>query len=294
MPAKTSGRRGGAYCGYPEKFVLAVGSAPGPTFRVPGTTSFTEKLAARIEETGSRLCIGLDPRPERHGDSVAEVETFLREVIEATADHAAAFKPNSAYFEALGSEGVAMLEQVVDLIPDEIPVIMDVKRSDIGETQRRYAIACFERFGADAATLNPFMGYDSIEPFLDWEGKGVYLLALTSNPGSADLQRQMIGVEPIYAAIGRMAQRARDEGRATDVGLVVGLTNADGDVLKNLPDVPLLIPGLGAQGGDLGALQGGTRKAPVVVNVSRGVLYGENAPGVEAARYAQEIAKVLC
>ena len=255
---------------------------------------FEEKLAARIEASGSQLCIGLDPRPERHGDSVAGVETFLREVIEATAPHAAAFKPNSAYFEALGSEGVAMLEQVIDFIPEDIPVILDVKRSDIGETQRRYAVACFEQFGADAATLNPFMGYDSIEPFLDWEDKGVYLLALTSNPGSADLQRQMIGVEPIYAAIGRMAQRVREEGRATDAGLVVGLTNASGDVLKNIPDVPLLIPGLGAQGGDLGALQGGVRKAPIVVNVSRGVLYGEGDPASLARRYTEEIAKVLC
>ena len=259
---------------------------------------FSEKLAARIEKTGSRLCVGLDPRPERHNDSVAEVETFLRTVIEESAEYAAAFKPNSAYFEALGSDGMAMLEQVVDFVPEDIPVILDVKRSDIGETQRRYAVASFEQCGGDAATLNPFMGYDSIEPFLDWEGKGVFLLALTSNPGSADLQRQMIGMEPIYAAIGRMAQRAAEEGRPTDVGLVVGLTNAGPEVLKNIPDVPLLIPGLGAQGGDLGALQGGTRKAPIVVNVSRGVLYPSSegklsGPGELAQHYAQEIAKVL-
>lgn len=254
---------------------------------------FSDRLAARIAETGSGLCVGLDPRPERHGDSAAEVESFLRGVIEDTAAYAAAFKPNSAYFEALGAEGVEMLEQVIEFVPEDIPVILDVKRSDIGETQRRYAVASFEQCGAAAATVNPFMGYDSVEPFLDWEGKGIYLLALTSNPGSADLQRRDIDGTPVFARIGQMARRAREEGRATDVGLVVGLTNAGAGVLEALPDVPLLVPGLGAQGGNLAALGSGARQAPVVVNVSRGILYGEGAPQDLAAGFAEEIAKVL-
>jgi len=254
---------------------------------------FNDKLAARISKTGSGLCVGLDPRPENHGGTAAGVEDFLRKVIEETADFAAAFKPNSAYFEALGAEGVAVLEQVVDFVPEDIPVILDVKRSDIGETQRRYAVASFEQAEADAATVNPFMGYDSVEPFLDWEGKGIYLLALTSNPGSADLQRLKIDGETIYAKIGKMASRAQVEGRATDVGLVVGLTNAGPEVLEALPDVPLLVPGLGAQGGSLSALGGGSRKAPIVVNVSRGVLYGDGSPRELADKYHEEIAKAL-
>lgn len=261
--------------------------------KLPTKLRFNDKLAARISKTGSGLCVGLDPRPENHGDTAAGVEDFLRRVIEETAEFAAAFKPNSAYFEALGAEGVAVLEQVVDFVPEDIPVILDVKRSDIGETQRRYAVASFEQAEADAATVNPFMGYDSVEPFLDWEGKGIYLLALTSNPGSADLQRLEIEGETIYAKIGKMASRAQAEGRATDVGLVVGLTNAGPEVLEALPDVPLLVPGLGAQGGNLSALGGGSRKAPIVVNVSRGVLYGDGSPRELADKYHSEIAKAL-
>lgn len=257
---------------------------------------YSERLAARIQASGSRLCVGLDPRPERHGGTVQGVEDFLRRVIEDTAEFAAAFKPNSAYFEAMGSDGVAMLEQVIEFIPDEIPVILDVKRSDIGETQRRYARACFDEFGAAAATLNPFMGYDSLEPFLDEAGKGVYVLAVTSNPGSADLERQELrDGRKVYELVGEFARRAQEEGRATEVGLVVGLTNAADEVLASLPDVPLLIPGLGAQGGDLQAMKGSGRTAPNVVNVSRGVLYPpENGSCRDLAeRYATEIAAVM-
>ncbi|NNM29480.1 MAG: orotidine-5'-phosphate decarboxylase [Akkermansiaceae bacterium] len=255
---------------------------------------FSERLAARIAATGSHLCVGLDPRVEQHGGDPLAVESFLRQVIEETAAHAAAFKPNSAYFEALGSDGVAMLEQIIELIPEEVPVILDVKRSDIGATQERYAEACFERWGADAATLNPFMGYDSIVPFLDHPGRGVYLLAVTSNPGSADIQRRECGGRKIYEFVGEFAERARSEGAATDVGLVVGLTNAGEEVLAGLPDVPLLVPGLGAQGGDLGALAGTGRQAPIVVNVSRGVLYGEDGtPGSRAAGFRAQIATAL-
>lgn len=257
--------------------------------------SYAQRLATRISATGSHLCVGLDPRPENHGDTVQGVEDFLRRVIEETADYAAAFKPNSAYFEAMGSEGVAMLEQVVEFVPDGVPVILDVKRSDIGETQRRYARACFDQFGADAATVNPFMGYDTLEPFLDEPGKGIYALAVTSNPGSADIERQDAGGRKIYEIVGDFARRAQEEGKATGVGLVVGLTNAAEEVLAALPDVPLLIPGLGAQGGDLQALRGSGRQAPNVVNVSRGILYGDGKRTCRelADHWAEQIAAVL-
>ena len=255
---------------------------------------YSEQLAARIEMTGSNLCVGLDPRIERHGEEIGEVEQFLDRVVEETLDNTACYKPNIAYFEAMGPDGLAMLKRVMGRIPEGVPVILDAKRSDIGETQRRYAQACFEGFGAHAVTLNPFMGYDSLEPFLDYPGKGIYLLAVTSNPGSADLQRRESGGRRIFELVGEFAGRSVEENRGTEVGLVVGLTNAAEEVLAGLPDVPLLIPGLGAQGGDLSALTGARRQAPNVVNVSRGVLYGEDGtPGEHAARYAGQIADAL-
>ncbi|GHC49807.1 orotidine 5'-phosphate decarboxylase [Roseibacillus persicicus] len=257
--------------------------------------TFLEKLTARTAAVGN-LCIGLDPRVENHHNRINEVEDYLVRLIEDTAPHAAAFKPNSAYFESLGSEGFAMLERTVARIPSEIPIVLDVKRSDIGETQRRYAIACFEHLRADAVTLNPFMGYDSIEPFLDYPGgKGLYLLALTSNSGSADFQRLEVAGEPLYQKVASFAERARSQNRPSSVGLVVGLTNAGTDVLERIPDIPLLIPGLGAQGGDLASLASSNRLAPNLINVSRGIIYpGEGkTPADMAEHYRQEIATAL-
>ncbi len=234
--------------------------------------------------------MGLDPRPG--GGGVGEASGFLRRVIEESAEHAAAFKPNAAYFEAMGSRGVALLEQVLEWIPAEVPIILDAKRSDIGETQRYYAQAAFGSGLVDAVTLNPFLGYDTLEPFLDWEGRGIYLLAVTSNPGSADFQRQRLddGRE-VFELVATLGERARSEGRNADVGYVVGLTNA-ADVLAKIPDAPLLVPGLGAQGGALDALAaGGGRSAPAVVNVSRGILYaGDDLSfGERAAEWKRRI-----
>lgn len=257
---------------------------------------YTERLAARIAATGSHLCVGLDPRLELHNNEVSEVERFLNEVIEETHERTALYKPNIAYFEAMGTEGHALLKRVIDAIPNEVPVLLDAKRSDIGETQRRYAQCCFEILGADAVTINPFMGYDSLEPFLDHEGKGIYLLAVTSNAGSADLQQRESDGRRIYEYVGDFATRAQEEGRATDVGLVVGmLTNQAAEVLEALPDVPLLIPGLGAQGGDIEAIRRTDRQAPNVFNVSRGVTYGEVASThrERAEHFADSIAAAL-
>lgn len=251
--------------------------------------TFLEKLTARTTSVGN-LCIGLDPRVENHHNRLSEVEDYLIRLIEDTAPHAAAFKPNSAYFESLGSEGFALLERTVARIPSNIPIVLDVKRSDIGETQRRYAIACFEHLRADAVTLNPFMGYDSLEPFLDYPGgKGLYLLALTSNSGSADFQRQELDGKPIYQRVADYADRAASQNRPSSVGLVVGLTNAGPDVLDRIPDIPLLIPGLGAQGGDLASLANSNRQAPNLINVSRGITYpGEGQEPVRLAQQYQE------
>jgi len=235
--------------------------------------NYNEKLARRIESVGSRLCVGIDPRPELSG-GVEAMPEFLRRVVGETWEYAAAFKPNMAYFEAMGLRGIEILEEMLREMPKEVPVILDAKRSDIGETQKYYAKSYFGNWDVDAVTLNPFLGYDSIEPFLDWEGKGIYLLAVTSNAGSADFQRQKLADGRfVFELVQELGKRAIEEKRATDVGYVVGLTNASEEVLDRIVDSPLLIPGLGAQGGDLASLQGRNRTAPDVVNVSRGITY---------------------
>lgn len=235
--------------------------------------NYAERLAERIELVESRLCVGIDPRPELSG-GVDAMPEFLRRVVGETWEYAAAFKPNMAYFEAMGIRGIEMLEEMLGEMPKEVPVILDAKRSDIGETQKYYAKSYFENWDVDAVTLNPFLGYDSIEPFLDWEGKGIYLLAVTSNAGSADFQRQKLADGRfVFELVQELGKRAAEEKRATDVGYVVGLTNASNEVLDRIVDSPLLIPGLGAQGGDLASLDGRNRTAPDVVNVSRGITY---------------------
>ncbi|MGA0846978.1 MAG: orotidine-5'-phosphate decarboxylase, partial [Luteolibacter sp.] len=195
---------------------------------------------------------------------------------------------------AMGIEGIKLLEELLGRMPDEVPVILDAKRSDIGETQRYYAQGYFSRWNVDAVTLNPFLGYDSIEPFLDWEDKAVYLLAVTSNPGSRDFQRQSLADgRAVYELVTELGRRAQDENRKTDVGYVVGLTQAD-DVLNKIPDAPLLVPGLGAQGGDLASLANATRHAPNVINVSRGILYADDALdfNARAQHWKQKIASI--
>ena len=252
---------------------------------------YTEKLAARIAATGSHLCIGLDPRPDLIQGNVRD---FLLRTITETTPHAACFKPNIAYFEATGSRGIVLLEEVLAAIPSEIPILLDAKRSDIGETQKYYAKAAFETWNVDAITLNPFLGFDSLEPFLDYPGRGLYLLAVTSNPGAADLEMQRLADgRQVFELVQDLARRAA--GRPADVGFVLGLTNAASDVLAKIDDLPLLIPGLGAQGGDVQALAASQRRAPLLINVSRGILYppAGQAPAEAAAAYAAQIRAAL-
>lgn len=247
--------------------------------------TFRDKLQARIAATGSRLCVGLDVRAP---DATEQTKRWILDVIEATAPYAAAFKPNSAYFEALGWQGMKMLEEIMKAVPADIPTILDFKRGDIGETQAYYARAAFEQLGADAVTLNPYMGRDTLEPFLKYKDKGLYLLGVTSNPGAVDVELQKAGDRHVYEIVAAMTQASEQ------AGLVVGLTNAR-DVLPRIPDVPLLIPGLGAQGGDLDALKGSPRQAPIVVNVSRGILYAdEDKPfAVRAKNWMDQIAAAM-
>jgi orotidine-5'-phosphate decarboxylase len=243
--------------------------------------TYAEKLSSRIKATGSGLCVGLDVR----ADSADEARSFICEVIDQTASYAAAFKPNAAYFEAMGWQGVKLLEELRGMIPTDIPIVLDVKRGDIGETQRYYAKACFDVIGADAVTLNPFMGRDTLEPFLEYSDKGLYLLAVTSNPGAKDIEMQRVGERQVFELVCDMLNGA------PQAGLVVGLTNASGDILGKIPDVPLLIPGLGAQGGDVDALRSSKRQAPNLINVSRGILYAE--PEKSFAEKAEKWAKLI-
>jgi orotidine-5'-phosphate decarboxylase len=240
--------------------------------------TFRQKLERRIQATGSHLCVGLDIRADKADECT---KRHIIKIIEETSDFAAAFKPNAAYFEALGWQGVRMLAQVLKAVPKEVPIIYDAKRGDIGETQAYYAKAAFEELGADAITLNPYMGADTLEPFLKYAEKGLYLLGVTSNPGAAhiELQRLQDGRQ-VFELVSEMTSVSEQ------VGLVVGLTNAAGDALTKTADVPLLVPGLGAQGGDLAALQNSGRQAPIIVNVSRGITQAEpDKPYASKAKY---------
>ena len=262
-------------------------------------TTFLDQLRSAQEQNHSMLCVGLDPDPAKfplhwRGDA-GHIFDFCAAVVDATADLAIAFKPQIAYFAAHRAE--PQLERLVAHIRQRapaVPVILDAKRGDIGATAEQYAIEAFERYGADAVTLSPFMGFDSIEPYLRREGKGAFLLCRTSNPGGADLQGLRLAGEKgelLYEVVARLAQESWN--RNGQLGLVVGATYP-GEIERvraRAPTLPLLIPGVGAQGGDARAtVRAGWRAdAPIVVNSSRAILYaGAGADFATAARRAAE------
>lgn len=251
---------------------------------------YSEKLSARIDEIGSNLCVGIDPRPDLiDGD----FETFVRDLVDQTIPYAACYKPNAAYFEALGSKGYAIMEKLIEDVPENIPVILDAKRGDIGATQSYYAKAYFEFMeGVDAVTISPYMGFDSVEPMLKYPGKAVYLLGVTSNPSAKDIEtKKLDDGRQVFELVCEMAQKS--EPLEGEVGFVVGLTNAEPEIIGKIPDCPLLMPGLGAQGGDLSLLSGSGRSAPLVINVSRGVMFGEGNASERALNYRDQIAEAL-
>jgi orotidine-5'-phosphate decarboxylase len=258
--------------------------------------TFIEMLQGAQRRNGSMLCVGLDPEPTRFpaqlkGDA-GKIYDFCARIVDATADLVIAFKPQIAYFAAHRAEG--QLEQLMEHMrrnAPHVPVILDAKRGDIGSTAEQYAKEAFERYGADAVTLSPFMGFDSIQPYLKYQGKGAFLLCRTSNPGGDDLQNQKLasidGQPRLYEHVARMAQGPWNVNG--QLGLVVGATypaEIEG-VRKVAPNVPLLIPGVGAQGGDaIATVKAGWREdAPIVVSSSRAILYASSAEGfAEAAR----------
>ncbi len=248
----------------------------------------------------SLLCVGLDPEPRRlpgalRGD-VRRIYDFCAAIVDATCDLVCAFKPQIAYFAAHRAEDqLERLMQHMRVTAPHVPIILDAKRGDIGSTAEQYACEAFERYGADAVTLSPFMGFDSIEPYLQYPGKGAFLLCRTSNPGGDDLQAQRLasveGQPLLYEHVARQAQGPWN--RNGQLGLVVGATYPEeiARVRQLAPTLPLLIPGVGAQGGDAAATvrAGLTAEGPIIVNSSRAVLYASDGEDwKEAARAAAQ------
>jgi orotidine 5'-phosphate decarboxylase subfamily 2 len=239
-------------------------------------TTPLDRLRARTERLGAPLGLGIDPHPDRLPagltPDVEGVETFARGLLEAAAEHVVAVKVNVAFFEAFGAPGWAALERVRRDVPDDIVCILDAKRGDIGSTAERYAAGLFGVLGADAVTLSPYLGEDAIEPFLAHPDRLVYVLARTSNPSAARLQELEVHGEPLHLAVARWVAERWTDGR---VGLVMGATAPEELVrLRALvPGPGFLVPGVGAQGGDLvtAAQACAGARAPGVVSVSRAI-----------------------
>jgi len=251
-------------------------------------TGFLGRLAAAQHRNQSLLCVGLDPEPAKFpapwvGDA-ARIFDFCAAIVDATHDLACAFKPQVAYFAAQRAEDQLerLIAHIRHVAPD-VPVVLDAKRGDIGSTAEQYAKEAFERYQADAVTLSPFMGFDSIEPYLRYRDKGAFLLCRTSNPGGNDLQNQRLhdvdGQPRLYEHLARLAQGPWN--RHGQLGLVVGATYPEelARVRELAPTLPLLVPGVGAQGGDAQAtVRAGWRPdAPVLVSSSRAILYSRAA-----------------
>jgi len=265
--------------------------------------SFLERLTAICAAKRSVLCVGLDPDPDKlpsdlrsSTDLPSAVCTFLKAVVESTAPFATAYKFNLAFFEALGMHGWSVLSDLVSSMPHDALLIADAKRGDIGNSAKFYAKAFFEDFGFDAITISPYMGADSVLPFLEYEEKGVFLLARTSNPGGNDFQTLIVEDEPLYMVVARKAKEW-SRGRAGSLGFVVGATDLEAMAALRTacPHSVFLIPGVGAQGGDAESVMKTAGSGPLLVNSSRGILYA-SADGdyaLQAARAADKLRTIL-
>jgi orotidine-5'-phosphate decarboxylase len=262
--------------------------------------NFIEKLSGATRKNDSLLCVGLDPDLERMPEKTGVFE-FNREIIDATGDLVCAYKPNIAFYEALGSDGLDALKRTVKHIPDDVPVIVDAKRGDIGNTAKAYAQAIFDNLGSDAVTVNPYLGFDSVEPFIQYQDKGVFILCRTSNAGALDFQSlqcetgMLLDPEaershrPLFEIVALKASQWNTHG---NIGLVVGATYPEElKLIRTLhPNMPILIPGVGAQGGDLASAVGygvNSQGEMAIINSSRQILYASREKDfAEAARRA--------
>jgi orotidine-5'-phosphate decarboxylase len=256
---------------------------------VTAATTYLDRLATRSAATGTVLCLGIDPDPAAlpaaFSPDVGGVERFARLLVEVAAPHAAAVKPNLAFFEAFGSAGLAALERIRAAVPPDVPVVIDAKRGDIGSTAARQAVALYDALGADAITVSPYLGEEAIAPLLERPNRLAYVLCRTSNPGAPELQSLVVvggegPSEPLYL---RVARRAAAWGPGGTIGLVVGATAPAelAEIREVSPGLPFLVPGVGAQGGEIdpvlaagparAAPAGGRRGGGLLVNVTRGV-----------------------
>jgi len=262
--------------------------------------TFIDKLFSAWTRNDSLLCVGLDPDiarfPAHLQGQPDGIVRFCKAIIDATADLACAFKPQIAYFAALRAED--QLEAICNYLRSsypQIPVVLDAKRGDIGATAEQYAREAFERYGADAVTVNPYMGFDSVAPYLEWQDRGVIILCRTSNPGGSDLQFLNAGGKPIYQHVAQLvAEKWNTNGQC---GLVVGAAFPDelAQVRRIVGDMPLLVPGIGAQGGDIHATVNAGKTAQgtgMMINSSRAILYAkaDEQAGEDFAQAARRVA----
>ena len=261
---------------------------------------FLDRVEAAMEKNNSLLCVGLDPAPERFPECIKgkdkaifefPIFEFNRAIIDATADLVCSYKPQAAYYHAYGAEDqLAMTIEYIRTNYPDIPVILDSKRGDIGSTASQYAIEAFDRYQADAVTINPYMGIDTVEPFTRYKDKGVVVLCRTSNPGAAAVQNLKVGEEYLYEVMAKLCQNQWNDN--DNVLLVVGATNPQelGRIRSITGNMTFLVPGLGAQGGDVEAtVKNGLNSEGkgIIVNSSRGIIYASNGDDfAEAARTA--------
>jgi orotidine-5'-phosphate decarboxylase len=255
---------------------------------------FFEKLELAAQKNGSLLCVGLDPDPALM--PVDDVGAFNRAIIEATSDFVCAYKPNLAFYEALGEKGYGALRETLAGIPPDIPVIGDGKRGDIGNSAKAYARALFDELGFDAVTVNPYLGGDAVEPFLEREDRAAFILCRTSNPGARDFQDLATVGPPARRLFEVVAEKALLWNTRGNVGLVVGATYPEELrlVRRICPDMTFLVPGVGTQGGDVAAVMANgldAKGAGLIINVSRQVLYASRDD--DFARAAGEAARRL-
>ena len=250
--------------------------------------SFITRLAQAVHKNNSLLCVGLDPDLSLMPTGIS-ISGFNRGIIDATSDLVCAYKPNFAFYESEGIEGIKALKETIDYIPDDIPVIGDAKRGDIGNTAKAYARAVFDYFGCDAVTVSPYLGFDSLEPFLEYHDRGVFILFRTSNAGAADFQSLILDEgEGRRALFQIVADKASQWNKNGNIGLVVGATYPDElkMVRQEHPLMPILIPGVGAQGGDLPmVLKNGVDagRDRTIINSSRQIIYASKEKDYAAA-----------
>ena len=252
---------------------------------------FNQRLETACREKNNSLCIGLDidqdKFPAGWDSSLQGMETFGKEVIDGTIDFCPVYKPNFAFFERFGSKGYALLERLVDHVSGRAIVIADAKRGDIGNTSLKYSQAILDKMGCDAITISPYMGRDTIEPFIENPTKGIFILTVTSNSGARELQEHGDWENPVYK---KVIQIASELNTANNIGLVVGATQTDvmENIRKQSAGMAWLIPGVGAQGGDLeSALEISHKNGMGIINVSRGILYAGNGSIENVIKSAQ-------